>query len=87
MMMLSEAQETLMKEITVMVPVVDLTEEFIDKLNGVIHDNRGNVLLRLKVYDAADDVAINLYSKSLKIDMTGEMVHFLNDYGLQYSLM
>ena len=87
MMMLSEAQETLMKEVTVMVPVVDLTEEFIDKLNGVIHDNRGNVLLRLKVYDAADDVAINLYSKSLKIDMTGEMVHFLNDYGLQYSLM
>lgn len=46
-----------MKEVTVMVPVVDLTEEFIDKLNGVIHDNRGNVLLRLKVYDAADDVA------------------------------
>ena len=87
MMMLSEAQETLMKEVTVMVPVVDLTEEFIDKLNGVIHDNRGNVLLRLKVYDVADDVAINLYSKSLKIDMTGEMVHFLNDYGLQYSLM
>ncbi len=41
MMMLSEAQETLMKEVTVMVPVNDLTEELIGKLSCTVKDNRG----------------------------------------------
>ena len=50
MMMLSEAQETLMKEVTVMVPVNDLTEELIGKLSCTVKDNRGKVMLRVKVY-------------------------------------
>ena len=87
MMMLSEAQETLMKEVTVMVPVGDLTEELIGKLSCTVKDNRGKVMLRVKVYDPAADVAVNLYSKSVKVDMTGDMVRFLEDYALQYTLM
>ena len=87
MMMLSEAQETLMKEVTVMVPVNDLTEELIGKLSCTVKDNRGKVMLRVKVYDPAADVAVNLYSKSVKVDMTGDMVRFLEDYALQYTLM
>ena len=87
MMLLSEAQETLMKEVTVMVPVNDLTEELIGKLSCTVKDNRGKVMLRVKVYDPAADVAVNLYSKSVKVDMTGDMVRFLEDYALQYTLM
>ncbi|MDD3108311.1 MAG: DNA polymerase III subunit alpha, partial [Alistipes sp.] len=86
-MMLSEAQETLMKEITVWVPLGDLTEAFIARIRSITHENKGKVLFRVKVYDPAADVAVNLYSRSVKVEMTAAMVRFLDDYALRYTLM
>ncbi len=86
-MMLSEAQETLMKEVTVSVPVADLTEELVDKLSLTARENRGKVILRVKVYDPATDVAVSLYSKTVKVGLTGELVRFFDDYSLRYTLM
>ena len=74
-MMLAEAQETLMKEVTVSVPVDELTEEL------------GQVILRFKVYDPAAEVAVNLYSKSVKVALTGDLIRTFDDYSLRYTLM
>ena len=86
-MMLSEAQETLMKEVTVSVPVGDLTEELVDKLSFTARENKGKVVLRVKVYDPATDVAVSLYSKTVKVGLTGDLVRFFDDYSLRYTLM
>ena len=51
-MMLAEAQETLMKEVTVSVPVDELTEELVGRLSAAAKENRGQVILRLRIYMA-----------------------------------
>ena len=87
MMMLSEAQETLIRELTIALPVAELTEDIVLQLKETINENRGNVTLRVKVLDPQADVAVNLYSKTLKVGMTPGMVRFLDDNALRYTLM
>ncbi|WP_418165220.1 DNA polymerase III subunit alpha, partial [Alistipes ihumii] len=86
-MMLAEAQETLMKEVTVSVPVDELTEELVGRLSAATKENRGQVILRFKVYDPAAEVAVNLYSKSVKVALTGDLIRTFDDYSLRYTLM
>ena len=86
-MMLAEAQETLMKEVTVSVPVDELTEELVGRLSAAAKENRGQVILRFKVYDPAAEVAVNLYSKSVKVALTGDLIRIFDDYSLRYTLM
>ena len=87
MMMLSEAQEPLIRELTIALPVAELTEDIVSQLKETINENRGNVTLRVKVLDPQADVAVNLYSKTLKVGMTLGMVRFLDDNALRYTLM
>ena len=86
-MMLAEAQETLMKEVTVSVPVDELTEELVGRLSAAAKENRGQVILRFKVYDPAAEVAVNLYSKSVKVALTGDLIRTFDDYSLRHTLM
>ena len=86
-MMLAEAQETLMKEVTVSVPVDELTEELVGRLSAAAKENRGQVILRFKVYDPAAEVAVNLYSKSVKVALTSDLIRTFDDYSLRYTLM
>ena len=86
-MMLSEAQETLVREMTVSIPIEDLTEELTRSLRNTVQQSKGNVMLRVKVFDAESDVAVNLFSKTMKVDIAGGMVGFCQDYGLRYTLM
>ena len=86
-MMLAEAQETLMKEVTVSVPVDELTEELVGRLSAAAKENRGQVILRFKVYDPAAEVAVKLYSKRVKVALTGDLIRTFDDYSLRYTLM
>ena len=87
MMMLSEAQETLIRELTIALPVAELTEDIVSQLKETINENRGNVTLRVKVLDPQAGVPVNLYTKTLKEGMTPGMVRFLDDNALRYTLM
>ena len=44
-------------------------------------------ILRFKVYDPAAEVAVNLYSKSVKVALTGDLIRTFDDYSLRYTLM
>lgn len=87
MMQLAEAQETLIHELTISLPVADLTDDIVTQLKTTVAENKGNVTLRVKVVDQQADVAVNLYSKTLKVGMTPDMVRFLDDNSLRYTLM
>ena len=87
MMMLSEAQETLIRELTIALPVAELTEDIVSQLKETINENRGNVTLRVKVLDPQADVAVNLYSKSVKVALTSDLIRTFDDYSLRYTLM
>ena len=65
----------------------DADGDIVTQLKTTVAENKGNVTLRVKVVDQQADVAVNLYSKTLKVGMTPDMVRFLDDNSLRYTLM
>ena len=86
-MMLSEAQESLIKEVTISIPVDEMNQDMCNDLTAVVKDNKGNVRLVVRIVDPAENIAVNLYSRSMKIDITKDIVRFMDDYSLRYTLI
>lgn len=87
-MQLHEAMDTMIKEITVSIPVEEVTRELIEDLSDTVKESKGNILFRLKIYDPSQaDVAVKLYSKTAKIELSGYFINYLDEHNFRYRLM
>ena len=86
MMQLSEVQDTMIKELHVSIPVGDLTEGFVEEFSNVMQHNKGKVILRTTLLDDDGITVLKLYSKRYKIALTSELVEFLDERELKYTL-
>lgn len=86
-MQLSEAQETLIKEMTVTLPIHEITAEVVEDLSTIVKDSKGNIIFRIKVVDPESEVSIGLYSKVFKVNLSAELINFCNNGNYKYTLM
>ncbi|MCD8072055.1 MAG: DNA polymerase III subunit alpha, partial [Alistipes sp.] len=86
-MQLSEAQETLVKELTLTIPVGEITAEVVEDLSTIVRDSKGNILFRVKVVDPETDVSVGLYSRTFKINLSAELINFCETGQYKYTLM
>ncbi len=87
MMQLSEARETLIKEMSLTLRLDALTEELIDDLVAVVGESKGNILLRARVVDPESDVSVGLFSRGHRVSMTKELIEFCENNEVRYTLM
>ncbi|MDR0953874.1 MAG: DNA polymerase III subunit alpha [Rikenellaceae bacterium] len=85
-MMLSDAQENLIKEVLVTVPVEEITPDFTREFAGVVQRNKGKSLLRVKIQDRRHDVALPLTSRAHKVMLTNDLLDFLEKNEIRYNL-
>ena len=86
MMQLSELRESI-KEMHVQLPVEEVTRTLIDELAARVRESKGQTVLRLNLYDRESQVSLNLFSKSYKVGITRELVSYLDDHSIRYSIM
>lgn len=86
MMQLSEMRDTMIKELHVMLPLEELTENFVGDFAKAVIDNKGKTILRTTVVQRADGVSLNMYSKRFKVALTPELVDFLESNELKFTL-
>lgn len=86
MIQLSEAQETLIREITLYLDVDDLTPGMVTDLGKQVAASRGNTQLRVKVADSAAGVNLGFYSRRLRVNVSRELAHFCDDHQIRYTL-
>ena len=86
MMQLSELSESI-KEMHVQLPVEEVTRTLIDELAARVRESKGQTVLRLNLYDHESQVSLNLFSKSYKVGITRELVSYLDDHSIRYSIM
>ncbi len=86
MMQLSELSESI-KEMHVQLPVEEVTRALIDELAARVRESKGQTVLRLNLYDRESQVSLNLFSKSYKVGITRELVSYLDDHSIRYSIM
>ncbi|HIS33744.1 MAG TPA: DNA polymerase III subunit alpha [Candidatus Avirikenella pullistercoris] len=83
---LREAHEKMIREIMVYIPSQEINAVLIEKLSDVVNTNVGNVSLKIKLYDGTNNVAVNMLSRTKKIDVTEGFVSFLEQNNFKYVL-
>lgn len=86
-MQLSEAQETLINQLTITIPINEITPELVDEFSSVVKKSKGKIKFRVRIIDPESDVALPLFSKSLRVDVTSELIDFCKEADFRYTLM
>ncbi|MDP4186368.1 MAG: OB-fold nucleic acid binding domain-containing protein, partial [Bacteroidota bacterium] len=75
--LLSEVRSSRVKNVTLELPLHRITKEFIQDLDAQAMANKGNANLRFNIWDAENKIMINLFSRNTRIELTNDLLHFL----------
>ncbi len=76
--LLADAKEDLIKSISIDIPLSYINQETIEKLNELTDKNKGEVLLKFRVIERDENIAVSMFSRSRKISLSKEVMNFLN---------
>ena len=86
MMQLDEVRDKMVKEIHVQIPVEDITERFVTEFFDKVKKNKGKAVLRTTIADRNAGVNLNLYSRKYKVSLSSDLIDWLQDMDLKYTL-
>ena len=86
MVQLQELRDTMIREMNILLPIEELTETLIRELSDRVRKSKGNTLLRVNLVDRKAQVSLSLFSKSHKISLSPELVDYLDDNEIHYSI-
>ena len=86
MVQLQEMRDTMIKEMYILLPIESLTETLIRELSARVRKSKGNTLLRVNLFDRDAKVSLSLFSKSHKVSLSSELVDYLDENQIQYSI-
>ena len=77
--LLQDEKDSLIDNISITLPIHDLDEQTVNELTTIIHNNPGNSLLYFKVVDGNNNISLNLFSRSVRLNVTKELVDYLTE--------
>jgi DNA polymerase III subunit alpha len=76
--MLSSARDELVKTIQVKMPLDAINDTFTDDFAALTRKNAGSTNLRVVVYDPAENVSIDLFCRTHRVNLDDELIAFLS---------
>lgn len=83
--MLSDIQESI-KELHITLPIEEVTESMIGELTARVKKSKGKALLYINIYDGAEQVALNMYSRKYHVKVSRELTEFLTENEINYTI-
>jgi DNA polymerase-3 subunit alpha len=77
--LLSEVRKKYIKSVTVNLPIDKLNKSVIDKIESLVKNNKGKALLKFYVYNPEDNMNVEMFSRSIKINFTDEFIDFFEE--------
>ncbi|MFW6259600.1 MAG: DNA polymerase III subunit alpha, partial [Tangfeifania sp.] len=74
--LLSEARKNYVKSVTVNIPLDKINESIISEIEKLAQNNKGSALLKFNVYDPENNMFINLFSRSKRINLSDDFLHY-----------
>jgi len=78
MMLLGEVKNNLIRCISISLPIQSIKPDLINEIKEVALKNKGKVQLKFKILDPEENISVNLFSRTEKIDLSNELIAFLN---------
>ncbi|MFA5649021.1 MAG: DNA polymerase III subunit alpha [Bacteroidales bacterium] len=86
MQTLSTLREDLVKKITLSLFVNDINDELISELKTIASSHPGNVNLRVRLIDPKQHVNVELFSRTLRVSVSNELIKHLNQMNISYKI-
>jgi DNA polymerase-3 subunit alpha len=77
--MLADIKDKMLKNISVKLPIENLTPEFITGFSEVIEKNKGNANLKFMIYEPESRVWIEMFSRNYRVSISNHLIDFLKD--------
>lgn len=77
--LLADAKENLFKNITLSLPIENITPEFISEFSKILKTSKGKIILNLELEDKKNNSEINVYSRNHQIKLSDEVVEYLEN--------
>ena len=80
MNLLADAGEKLIRSVTITISLEAITKELVDEIVGLVQKNKGKTMLKFKVSESVQKVSIDLFSRSLRVELSKEFLKYLNNH-------
>ncbi|MCU4176994.1 DNA polymerase III subunit alpha [Carboxylicivirga sp. N1Y90] len=77
---LSELREKMVNVITLNVPLKAVSQELTTELAQLLLDNEGKVTLKFVIKDSESKNAVQLLSRSMRVDLTDDLVKYIDEH-------
>jgi DNA polymerase-3 subunit alpha len=84
--MLSDVREEYIKKLTLTLFVDELNDELIDQIKIISKENSGKVQLKLKVIDPKSRVSLEMFSRSLRISISNDLINHLKKMDINFKV-
>ena len=85
-LMLQELLVTLSKDITITLGISEVDKKLINKLAELIKTYKGKKELYFSIYDASENIKLNMLSRKFKIDISNDLLKELKENGWPFSI-
>ena len=84
--LLANVRESMIKEMVIDVPLEAVSSDFVKALKKAVRQNKGKSMLTLNVYDAADRISAEFFSRKFSVTAADDFLAFLKLNGLNYRI-
>lgn len=83
---LASIGESLTESITLMIPIEQITNEMINKIEFICSRHKGRHKLKMNLIDKTNRQTLNLFSTDKKINVDGDLIAAIEKEGLEYKV-
>jgi DNA polymerase-3 subunit alpha len=83
---MSQVKDSLVKKITISLPLSKLNEKMIAELSSMIKNNPGNCTFYFKIQDIEKQLSVSLYAEAQKYAIDKKIIRFLEDSQIRFSI-
>lgn len=77
--LLPNVKDKLIEKITITLPLHEMNKQIVDELSLLTKNNPGNSLLYFEVVDGEKNMRVDLFSRSIKVDVKKELIDYITD--------
>ena len=77
MHMLSDVRDEMIKMVSITIPIHEITDNLVDEIKKQVETNKGKIMLKFKVIDPESKISIDLFSRTLKVNLTPKFLSYL----------
>ncbi|MDI3528092.1 MAG: polymerase subunit alpha [Tenuifilum sp.] len=83
---LFDVREKMIKSITINLPIEEINDILVEDLLKHSSHEKASITLKFKIFDSENHVHLNMFSRSLRVNITQEFIDFLDENEFSYKV-